>query len=78
MDNHSIPAFVTQYFWGDDLAELDIERNRKYIVQTILERGDSDALLWLFAKVDKQTVKELLPTLKLSKKSANFWGIYLS
>lgn len=78
MDSQSIPSYITQYFWGDDVTELNVNRNQKYIVQTLLEIGNSDALRWLFSTIDKQTIKNFLPTLKLSKKSAHFWNIYLS
>ena len=78
MDKQSLPPYVTQYFWGDNLAQIDLSKNQKYIIQTLLEMGNNDALRWLFATIDKQTVKSFLPALKLSKKSANFWKIYLS
>lgn len=78
MNNQPIPSNLTEYFWGDNLNELDVNNNQKYIVQTLLDRGNTDALRWLFSTIDKQTIKGLLPTLKLSKKSAHFWHIYLS
>jgi len=77
MDNTRIPGFISQYFWGDDLSQLHLEKNKKYIIETILEKGDKDAIHWLFSKFDKKTVAEFLPELKLSKKSANFWEVYL-
>lgn len=78
MDNQSLPSIITRYFWGDDLKQLNISKNQKYIVQTLLDIGNRDAIRWLFSKIDKQTIKHFLPTLKLSKKSAHFWKIYLS
>ncbi|OGH11770.1 MAG: hypothetical protein A2857_04740 [Candidatus Levybacteria bacterium RIFCSPHIGHO2_01_FULL_36_15] len=78
MDNQSLPSDIARYFWGDDLKQIDVNNNQKYIVQTLLEMGNSDAIRWLFSKIDRQTIKSFLPTLKLSKKSANFWNIYLS
>lgn len=78
MNKQLIPPYVTQYFWGDDLKQLNLDRNKKYIIQVLLEMGNSDALHWLFSIVDKQTIKDVLPTMKLSKKSAHFWNIYLS
>ena len=78
MDSQQLPSFITQYFWGDDLKQLSLNKNQKYITQTLLEQGNNDALRWLFSTIGKQTVKNYLPTLKLSKKSAHFWNIYLS
>lgn len=76
--NTDIPSYVTQYFWGDDLTQLGLQKNTKYISQTLLEMGNTDALHWLFTHRDKKAIKEELPTLRLSEKSANFWNIYLS
>ena len=78
MDKHPLPSNIAQYFWGDDLGQLSVSKNQKYITQTLLENGNRDALVWLFSLVNKQTVKSMLPTLKLSEKSAHFWNIYLS
>ncbi len=78
MDTSALPSYVTKYFWGDNLNELDIQKNRKYIVETLLNLGDRSALKWLFSKVDKETIKELLPSLKLDKKSAHFWSLYIT
>lgn len=78
MNNKSIPSYLTKYFWGDDIKQLNVNKNQKYIIETLLEIGNSDALRWLFSTIDEQTIKNFLPTLKLSKKSAHFWNIYLS
>lgn len=72
------PAEVARYFWGDDFAKLNVEKHKKYIITTILEKGDEEAIHWLFAIYGRNGVKELLPVLKLSSKSANFWNTYLA
>lgn len=73
-----IPEHITKFFWGDDLTDLSLENNKKYIVQTLLEKGDIDDVKWLFSKVEKDEVKILLPSLKLSKLSANYWNIFFN
>lgn len=78
MEDKSLPTGILRYFWGDDLKQLNINTNQKYIIQTLLEMGNSDALRWLFATIDKQKIRNYLPTLKLSEKSAHFWNIYLA
>ena len=62
MDNQSLPSDIARYFWGDDLKQIDVNNNQKYIVQTLLEMGNSDAIRWLFSKIDRQTIKSFLPT----------------
>lgn len=73
-----LPTVVKRYFWGDDLTQLSWSKHQKYITQTLLEKGDIPALQWLFRHINRQDIKTMLPTLKLSLKSRNFWRIYLS
>lgn len=77
MNSTQLPEFITKYFWGDDLQQLDFSKNRKYILQTLLERGNQKAIQWLFSISDRDSIKSMLPAIKLSKKSAHFWNIYL-
>jgi len=73
-----IPAVVKKYFWGDNLSDLSWPKHKKYIVQTLLERGNTSSLRWLFQHVTREEVRMMLSTLRLPKKSNNFWGVYLS
>ena len=76
--SQSIPDTAKKYFWEDNLAELSWQKHNKYIIQTLLEKGDIVPLRWLFTLVTREEVKKMLPTLHLQKKSSNFWNIYLS
>lgn len=81
MDSHistQLPEYLKRYFWGDDLTDLTLQRNSSYIIQVVLERGDNQALHWLFSTFSKQTIKNILPKMRLSKKSEVFWNVYLS
>ena len=78
MPANNIPYSVAKYFWGDDLKDLNLESHKRYIVQTLLEKGNRESLEWLFSHFNKRIILDLLPGLKLSQKSANFWKIYLS
>ena len=74
----SLPKYVTKYFWGDNLNELNWQNHQQYITQTILEKGDREAAEWLLQTTNKSALKQQLNSLKLNPKSANFWKIYLS
>ena len=78
MINQPLPSHIAQYFWGDDISQLDLEKNRKYILETLLEKGDSEAIHWLFSIINKQAIFNFLPKLRLNKKSERFWNIYLA
>lgn len=74
----TIPSFVQKYFWGDDLSNLNWRDHKKYITQTILDRGDSNSVSWLFKKTSREELLQQIPKLRLSPKSRNFWSLYLS
>ena len=74
----NLPASLKKYFWGDDLGDIKWPNHKKYIAQTLLEKGNGGAIHWLFGRVSKDQVIQMLPGLRLSKKSSNFWKIYLS
>ncbi len=73
-----IPTQLEAYFWGDNLDELDWSKHKKYIIQTLLDKGNTEALNWLFKQTNRVELQNLLPQLKLQPKSSNFWRIYLS
>jgi len=73
-----MPSFLTKYFWGDDLSQLSWEKNSKYMTETILNRGNTEAVKWLLERVEKKKLVDELQSFKLNAKSANFWKIYLS
>lgn len=72
-----LPNYVKKYFWGDDLSDLTLLKHKKYIILTLLEKGDRPAVSWLFSIINRQEIQEFLPSLKMQKKSSNFWRTYL-
>jgi len=74
----SLPENLKKYFWGDDFSELNWHDHKKYIVKTLLEKGDKAEIAWLFKQIGKKELFTLIPKIKLSKKSENFWIFYLS
>jgi hypothetical protein len=74
----TLPVFTQKYFWGDDLAQLNWNDHKKYITQILLDKGDVDTISWLFTQISKNDLKKVIPELKLSDKSRNFWETYLS
>jgi len=74
----TLPKFLHQYFWGDQLNQLNWQDHQRYITQTILEKGDRQAAAWLLKTAGNQSIKKQLSSLSLTPKSANFWRLYLS
>ena len=67
-----------KYFWGDDLNQLNWQDHKYYITQTLLNKGDSEAVSWLLKQTSRSDILNMLQKLNLDPKSRNFWGVYLS
>ncbi len=72
------PSYIQQYFWGDDLGSLSWKDHKRYIIQTLLDKGDTEAISWLFGQISKDEIRRSLSSLRMSHKSNNFWNTYLS
>lgn len=73
-----IAEHLRQFFWETDLSKINIEENKQYIIERILELGDRDAVQWLFSDFSLDEIKKTLEKSKrISKKSLNFWSIIL-
>lgn len=71
-----MPKFVTKLFWGDDLKSLSYSKHKRYISQSIMQKGNLKAAGWLLKKESKKMLKKNLSP-KMDKKSLNFWKLYL-
>lgn len=74
----TITKQIQPFFWETDLTKIDIEKNKLYIIERILELGDSEATRWLFSNFSLPDIKKTLEkSRRISKKSKNFWSIFL-
>ena len=61
-------------FWDVDLKNIDIKKHKRFIIERILEFGDSKDYKWAVSRYGKKDIKQaLLKSRKLNKKSRNFW-----
>lgn len=81
MNKNKVKIFSEQlrpFFWEIDLSKIDFEENKQYIIERILELGDSDAVQWLFSNVSLLDIKNTLEKRRrISQKSKNLWSIFL-
>lgn len=74
----TLAEHLRPFFWGTDLSKIDIEENKQYIIERILELGDNDAVQWLLSNVSLCDIKKTLErSRRISRKSKNFWSIFL-
>jgi len=67
------------FFWETDLEKMDMKLHKTYIIERILELGDTSAVQWLLSAYALSEIKETLKKSRnISPKSRNYWDIVLS
>jgi hypothetical protein len=73
-----IPVQFSSLFWDSDVSKIDIHKHKKYIIERVLEFGDTESVRWLSRNYRLSDVYEVLDTSRtLSKKSSDFWRLVL-
>lgn len=54
-----IPSFLQSTFWSVKIDELDLEKDKVYIINQTLAFGGVKELKWLFKTYPKDTVKNV-------------------
>ena len=64
-------------FWDVDTDSINPERNRRFIVERILSRGDTDDVRWAREYYGDDVLRETVSVSKsLDAKSLSFWCSY--
>lgn len=65
-------------FWDTDTSRLDLQQNKEYIIERVLELGDEKAVSWLVSCYRRSEIKKVLgSSRRISRKSANYWSLVL-
>src|SRR3954454_7029747 len=72
-----IPAELAWLFWDVDPTTIDLERDRDYVLERIMTRGDWFAMRWLIAQVEKARLAEFLRRRadRLTPRDRAFWSL---
>lgn len=54
-----VPCWLQPILWSADVADLDLKRNRGYIINQILSLGTLKELRWLFSAYPKQILRKI-------------------
>ena len=77
--SNTIPKKFSSYFWDVDFETLSLENAPTLILKRFLDRGDTNAILWIKKHYTSREIIKLLSfTRDLSQKTANFWADLLS
>lgn len=55
---HTIPQKLQGKLWSANVAHLDSEKNKNYIIHQLLQYGSLEDIRWLFKTYTRQGVKQ--------------------
>ena len=71
-----LPISLKRIFWDTDLANIDREANKSYVLSRILELGDEAAVKWLEHSYSLSDIINSVKTSRsLSPKSRQYWKL---
>ncbi|MEW5814378.1 MAG: hypothetical protein AB1798_03145 [Spirochaetota bacterium] len=72
-----VPKKYYPLFWDTSPAEINVNKNARYVIERVLEIGDLNALQWLQRIYPTRMIMEVCEgSRKVSAKSKNFWEIW--
>jgi hypothetical protein len=73
-----MPESARRLFWDIDTATFAPEAFPQYTIERVLELGDEHAWRWLRGLFGAEAISAALrDSRRLSRRSANFWGLVL-
>lgn len=71
------PPEVSRLFWDVDVARLDLERDRDYVLERVMCRGELAAMRWLLATYSRMQLAEFLDrrSERLPPRERAFWSL---
>ena len=65
-----------QLFWDVDPGTVDLQKNARWLVERVMQRGSWEDWLIVRELYGKTGLRAIAPALKLDAKSSNFLRIY--
>jgi hypothetical protein len=76
--NAPLPDFLRPLFWDTNFDQLHVAGHERYIIERVLEHGDTPAVRWMLKHFTREQVVEVLrDSRRISRKSAGFWAAML-
>ncbi len=75
-----VMAFRQSLFWDVDPKTIDPEKHARYIIERVLDFGDTEETRWLFNYYSKTEIKRVmeLPRSQVNDKSKALWSLLLT
>ena len=73
-----IPQSLKPILWDVDLASLDVEKDKDFIIKRVADKGRWDDVVWLKTQYVIDDIIDVVKKSKnISKKTKNFWLTYV-
>lgn len=71
--------FRQTLFWDVNPKNIDTKKNARYVIERILEFGNTAEVAWVLKYYPKSVIKKVirLPRVQLSDKSKALWSLIL-
>lgn len=68
--------FRQELFWDVDPKTIDSKKHARYIIERILDFGDTKEVAWLAHQYPAQSIRRVmtLPRTQIHRKSKNLWS----
>lgn len=75
----SLPAKFHTFFWDIDAKSLNPSEKNLFVIQRLLDKGDTESVSWILQNYDRETIKKAFTSLRdFSPKIGRFWQLYLN
>lgn len=65
------------FFWDVDIAALDAEKHKRFIIERILKYGTSKEVKWLLSKyTDEDIIETVKKSKNIDRKTASYWAVH--
>jgi len=76
---NKVPSFITPLLWDVKISNINLETDKIFIIERVLEYGDLNAFNFILKTYDRPTIINTLKTSKkISTKSGNFYALVLN
>lgn len=74
-----LPKFLYKYFWNIKIDEFDPAKSQISTINTLLDKGNLQAIKWVFEHFPTSLIVETIKTTRdWQKLSINFWATYFN
>ena len=72
-----ISSDLRPFFWDIDIAALDADKHKRFIIERILKYGTSKEVRWLLSKyTDEDIIETVKKSKNIGRKTASYWAVH--